>query len=123
MGVENPAQYRSIEFRSFESFVIEWLAVRDVNRLDYIFQPQYQFVCDEQLHPVIDYIENMSLLHVGIQRVESEIGRNINLPHVNRTSSGDDYRNMYSPRMVDIVGQIYRADIELFGFSFSDDGK
>jgi hypothetical protein len=40
-GMSDPEQYRVAEFDSFGRFVHEWLAERDVTRLDGVFRPQY----------------------------------------------------------------------------------
>ena len=44
--VLNPEQYRVPEFETFDRFVIQWLARRDLCRLDLAFQPQSLFVCN-----------------------------------------------------------------------------
>ena len=42
------------------------------------------------------------------------------LPHLNRNNRNENYREVYSKRMIDIVGEVYRVDIETFGYSFDN---
>jgi len=41
-----------------------------------------------------------------------------NLPSERKSTHGQNYREIYTARMVDLVGDIYGADIDAFGYDF-----
>ena len=119
MGVHKPEQYKIPEFESFESFVNDWLTLKDVNNLDYIFQPQVRFLTDSNGCIIVDYFERVENLASGILEVERKLNREIKVGRVNATSSTDEYRNYYTnERLIDLVSEVYKSDIRTFGYCF-----
>lgn len=119
MGVRNPKQYQIPEFDNFERFVKEWLVNQDVNKLDYIFQPQVLFLTDSKGDIIADYVEKLENLADGVVEVEKRLGRKIKIGRANATSSTDDYRKHYGNKeLIDLVGNIYADDIKKFGYEF-----
>lgn len=119
MGMRNAQQYLIPEFDSFESFVLEWLAHKNVDELDYVFQTQSLFLVDENGQLLPDYIGKLEHLDEDIQNVETKINRTLAIPHVNKTSVSTSYRDAYKTQeMVDVVSTLYSRDIELFNYEF-----
>lgn len=120
MGVYRPEQYHVPEFDSFERFVRDWLPGRDLVRSDFIFRPQYLFVCDNHKRIVVNHVGYVERLGETVSFLEHRLGRTLDVKTVNATSSGDkSYREAYvNSEMVDIVRSVYADDIALFGYDF-----
>ena len=119
MGMHNPEQYLIPEFRTFESFLVDWLATRENFNLDLVFQPQYQFIMDSAGNEIVDFVGRFETLSADISRVESKLGFPIDLAHHNRTGGAESYREAYkNADMIRIVKDIYRTDISSFGYEF-----
>ena len=85
------------------------------------FRPQWLFL----INPVsfcieMDFVGRIENLDTDLARVFAHLGmsgrpterRNVN-------PSGSDYSQMYSSRMVDIVGGLYKHDLEIFRYQFA----
>lgn len=120
MGVHKPGQYRIPEFESFERFVSEWLPKQDVERLDYIFRPQWMFVCDESGKVMVDHLGRVEAMDETVTVMVERLGRPLSIKNENTTRSPKaDFRSAYSrPEMIEIVREIYSKDIELFSYEF-----
>lgn len=119
MGIRNPSQYRIPAFRSFESFLFEWLAVQDLDEVDFVFQPQYRFVCDHEDRLITDFIGHVETLADDAQLIGDRLGCILNIGRVNETGAGESYVDHFrSQDMVDLVANCYAKDMALFGYSF-----
>ncbi|SFM82651.1 sulfotransferase family 2 domain-containing protein [Marinobacter pelagius] len=120
MGVHKPEQYRIPEFESFERFLCEWLPKQDVEKLDYIFRPQWMFVCDDSGEVMVDHLGRVEALDETVDVLGQKLGKPILINNENSTGSPKrDFRNAYTrPEMVEVVRAIYLRDIELFGYEF-----
>jgi hypothetical protein len=119
MGVRNPQQYRIPEFDSFERFLHEWLAVRDIGQADFIFQPQHLFVCDASGNSMLNFIGKVETINNDMHQVAERLGRPIEIRHANKTSDTNTFAKHYHrPEMIDLVGQVYARDIAAFNYDF-----
>ncbi|WP_445004373.1 sulfotransferase family 2 domain-containing protein [Halomonas mongoliensis] len=120
MGIYKPERYQIPEFESFERFVCEWLPRKNINKLDFVFQPQSRFVTNGSGGIIVDFLGKLERLDKDIKHVEKNINRSLAIPELNRTGKVDgDMRSLYvSNEMVDVVSRIYANDIELFNYSF-----
>ncbi|MBV1928444.1 MAG: sulfotransferase family protein [Gammaproteobacteria bacterium] len=117
MGVANPRRYRIPEFECFERFVFEWFYKKDLVEEDYIFQPQYSFVCDEGLNLMVDYVGKIESLDKDILFVENKLSRGLDVGYVNATKKGGGIESVYtSADMIELVRLKYSKDIELFNY-------
>ena len=117
-GMWRPERYRGPAFETFDRFVREWLAVRDVNKLDGVFQPQSIFLCDASGRLLVDHVgrvEDLGPTYVFIAHHVGPIGP---LARANRSGEPVEYRSVYSPDLARLVGEIYREDVERFGYRF-----
>ena len=117
-AIWKPGRYQIPEFETFERFVMEWLARRDVSRLDFVFQPQTRFVCDSNKHPLVNHVGRLEQLGPTFDFVEKVIGEPLRIPWENSSGERVQYRDLYSTAMAKVVGDIYRDDVEAFGYSF-----
>jgi hypothetical protein len=117
-GMRHPELYRIPEFDSFERFLFDWLAPRDINRLDPVFQPQCSFVLDSSGRLLVDHLGRVEDMGPTSAFVERTIGTIEAIPWTNMSGEPMDYREMYTPKMAALAGEIYRADVEAFGYEF-----
>ncbi len=104
---------------SFESFV---LALRKQSYRRAVLQkqhfvPQYKFVCDHQGNILADFIGRFESLPEDYAVIAKQLGVQAELPHINRSKRGH-YRDYYNKTTQSITADIYRDDIEIFGYSF-----
>jgi hypothetical protein len=119
MGMYRPEQYQIPEFENFERFLFEWLVKQDLNRADYVFQPQSKFVFGKDKELLVDYIGKVENLDANIKHVESVLGKTLNIGRENITSVQYDYRRAYvNDDMIELVRSLYRDDTMHFGYDF-----
>jgi hypothetical protein len=122
-----------ITFREF----VEFLAQHDPHKYDEHWRPQSMFLKDQRL----DFLGRFENLTADFAWVQQQLGIDIPLPHHNvtdyaRQDRGGEivahvppdelrqrgpfpsYRWFYTPRLRDLVAQIYATDIERFGYDF-----
>lgn len=116
--VRNPEQYRRPEFDSFERFVREWLSVRDVDTLDFVFRQQWRFVCDRHRNVLVDHIGRVEDLAPTHAFLDEKLDRSVQFERHNRSGLEAGYRSHYTPALAALVGEIYRDDLDLFGYRF-----
>lgn len=67
---------------------------------------------------VMDFIGRFESLEADFQNVCDRLGRrDLLLPQL-RPGTGQDYREVYTAEMVDIVSDIYQRDIRALGYDF-----
>jgi chondroitin 4-sulfotransferase 11 len=115
-GVRRPEQYRGPEFRSFEAFVREWLAPRRLKSVDPIFQQQHTFVCGAGGQLLVDHLGRVENLHSTLEFIKTALGTAVMLQRSNRSGTNVDYRHFYTSELVDIVGELYCQDVQIFGY-------
>ena len=119
MGMSNPEKYQVPEFDTFERFLFDWLSTKNLEKEDFVFQPQYRYVLDENMKVMVDFIGKVETLEHDIKVVEEKLSKEILLKHINRTSENLDFRKAYiNPEMVDLVSRLYAEDIKLFDYEF-----
>lgn len=117
-GVLRPERYRTECFQTFESFVHTWLPDRELEREDPVFHSQESYVIGNDGKLSVSYLGRMEALDDVRQYLESVLERKISIGHYNRSTNSSDYRSAYTPRMRDIVAQVYAGDIARFGYDF-----
>ncbi len=117
-GIRNPEQYRVPEFENFERFVREWLAPRDVRKLDGVFQPQWPFVCQANKQVMVDHVGRFEKLEQTHAFLEATLRRKLRFHRQNLSGPEIDYRSLYTPALAAAVRDIYSEDVEMFGYEF-----
>ena len=80
---------------------------------------QYKFIFDNNGKKLIDEIIYFENLSKNFDEISLKNAWNIKLPHLESTKSKDkrDWRSFYCENSLDIICEIYKKDIELFGYS------
>jgi len=83
-----------------------------------MLRPQLYWITDYEGNIPLDYIGKFENLHQDFIEVCRRLNfKNTKLPHKLK-GSHKDYRRFYDDRAVDIINQVYRKEIELFGYAF-----
>jgi hypothetical protein len=78
---------------------------------------QFEWISDNE-DVIVDYYFKLESIDQGIKKIEKELGIDIKIPHINRSTSIGEYREKYSPEMKNIVGDYCNKDIEYFKYEF-----
>lgn len=115
---QRQALYDSPAFSSFERYVEEWLAVTDLKKARHAFRPQHLYVTDKLGALLVDRVLPMEDMQTVQQHLEETLARPVEINHMNRSDRGG-YRDYYtSPRLQNIVGDVYSCDVSLFNYDF-----
>jgi hypothetical protein len=71
----------------------------------------------EWLRPAVDFIGRFEDLPAAIDRINSQLGLSIHLPH-NNASEHSDYRQYYDASTRDYVSRVFAADIETWDYKY-----
>lgn len=85
------------------------------------FRSQHVVLCGEDGELLPDFIGRFENLQEDFVQVGAKIGApHLELPHLTPSLSreGRHYRNFYDAKLAEKVGERFRKDIELFGYSF-----
>ena len=119
MGIHNPEQYQIPEFSSFERFLLDWLQKKDVLKLDFVFRPQYLFICDEKGDVLVDHLGRLEELPETKRYMEEHLEITKSIGMANSSMGETDYRCYYHTyEMIDAVRRVYDADITKFNYDF-----
>lgn len=82
---------------------------------DSLFQQTY--VYDAGGEKLVDFVGRFEQIETDFEKAVEQIGIDASLPHRN-TTDHRDYRSYYTPETAELIGELYRADVETFGYSF-----
>lgn len=119
--------------------LIKYLCATEDRYLDQHAIPQYLFLGGIKN----DFVARMENLSEDLQHIQNKLNLSLELPKLNKTkysSSSNkeqnfsklspselrnwktilpDYKQFYTPELIDLVGQRYAQDIEMFGYAFA----
>ena len=78
---------------------------------------QKDYIADEDGKIIIDFVGRYERLSNDFNQVCKLLGISTLLPHLNKSSS-KDYRLYYNDKTSEMVQDVFRDDIESFGYSF-----
>jgi hypothetical protein len=111
-------RYKDIDKEDFTYFVM-YEPARNIFPADRVvrshFLPQYHFVLDTDDKIGVDYIGRFEHLEADWAHVCETLDVIYELDHY-RKGSHQFYKNYYTPETWDIIGNLYRRDMELFGY-------
>jgi hypothetical protein len=114
------AQENLSEYADFDSFVKQWLN-RGNARSWIHFRPQHEFLCTDNKEPQLDFIGHYENLADDFARVRARLGINAELQYLNSEQGGTrDYRRCYNEETIQRVADVYREDIQCFGYDFDN---
>jgi len=117
------AEENLTRYGDFEEFVSRWVS-RDTVETSLHFLPQHRFLCLPFSRTVaVNFVGSYENLDRDFAYVRERLGLSsgVGLPHHNKTpapAARSDYRDHYTAATRRIVEDVYREDIELFGYSF-----
>jgi len=79
--------------------------------------PQFQYVCDATLQPMVDFIARYENLEQDWRRICERLNVDVALP-VRMRSHHRPYREYYCEETRSMVAEVYAHDVELFGYAF-----
>ncbi len=108
-------------FDDFHTFVIEWVNRKNVNTWKH-FVPQYKFLCEPgDQTPKVDFIGYFERLGNDFNYIQNKLGKNANLQHLNKTGGTKrDYKEYYTSETKEMVADVYKEDIRIFGYDFEN---
>ncbi len=101
----------------------EWLQLCYVDRNPQffdqpkMFQPQTQWLVDEQGELLVDFVGRFENLEVDFQRVCQSLNLKLALGHKKKSKRGS-YRDYYSSNSRDLIADIFASDIQIFDYNF-----
>ena len=105
------------KYPNFEQFVMEWLSEK--NSFTWLhFIPQYYWVCDHKNRNQMDFTGRMETLEQDYDIIRAKTGIGGPMVYKNKGAGIVDYRDYYSDVMQKKVGEVYKTDIEMFGYNF-----
>ena len=98
-------------FSTFDQFV-EWECLKNNNK-----KCQAEFVLDNDGNKIVDFIGRFENLEDDFREICNKIEVDEKIPHFNKSMSRN-YREYYSGKSRDLVGEYYASDINLFDYEF-----
>jgi len=110
------------KYQNFDSFVKGWLNRENVYTSHH-FIPQFEFVCIEGLEPAVNFIGHFENLEEDFKFVADKLGIQVNKSDSDKiveifVNENKDYTEYYTDETAKIVADVYREDIEIFGYDF-----
>ncbi len=84
-GIYNVKKYKTLQFRTFQAFVEEWLIYQDLNQLDYVFQPQLNYIADANRNIIVSHVGKLEDIGSVQNYLFGVLGREVKINHQNRT--------------------------------------
>lgn len=105
------------KYVDFEDFVLKWVNKKNINTFTH-FIPQYYYLSLNG-KILVDKIYNFENLEEAIVDINNKLDTSITLTHKNKTiNRKNEYRAYYNEETKQIVGNVYKTDIELFHYQF-----
>tara|TARA_R110001583_G_scaffold159826_1_gene311722 strand:+ start:4814 stop:5392 length:579 start_codon:yes stop_codon:yes gene_type:complete len=112
----NPSIIKVVKrYDTFEKFC---LAFPQLNIKNFHFYSQCKYMYIGQKN-IVDYVGAMETLGDDVERLSEILGIELtkNIPHANKSHS-NDYRDLYSSKMKEIVKECYADDTTLLRYTF-----
>lgn len=113
MSIANADIYKTTDFKTFDSFVNNWLIYKDVRTLDGVFRPQYLYLCEND-EIIVDRWYKLENIDMMVDEISSYLNRSVYLKHQNKSVSTTPL--MVSSKTLGIIYQIYKKDFQIFGY-------
>ena len=104
------------QFPDFDAFVKGWITPENI-LTEIHFVPQHQFICNDSDEVMMDFVARFETLSTDLEQVKQRLDIQSGIRHLNY-SKKRPYQDYYSPETVAIVSEVYKKDIELFGYQF-----
>ena len=115
-GVRKEIYFQGPEFRSFDSFVQEWLVFEELRNTNLLFKPQHLFVCDKQGDILVKELGKYEDLKSFQDVLSLQLTRDIRFKELNRTKSSIFKFDNIAASTKTLVLDLYSRDYELFKY-------
>ena len=106
------------EYNDFNIFVKKWINFQNIYSFSH-FIPQHWFITLNSEKLKVDFIGKFENLDKDFKKISSKLNLNQNLLHLNKSDSNKRiYTNFYNQESIDIIGRIYKEDIDLFKYDY-----
>ena len=85
------------------------------------FSPQHKHVNTSSADNAMDFVGYFETLRQDVSRVADRLGVSALLPHINKSPGRRRYQDYFDSRTIDVIGEVYRRDIEMFGYDFENE--
>lgn len=102
------------DFKNFEKFLYNWLAQKELIKLDGVFRPQYLYLFDDDDRLLVDKFYKLENIRNHYDEISKNIGRAFILQHDNKS---DKETFNITPEMNQLIYELYQKDFELLGYS------
>lgn len=106
-------------FDSFENFVLNWVNKENIKSYTH-FIPQHHYICFDLDKTYIDFVGLFENLEDDFIYISKKLGIKTNLKKLNVNKKKLNYMDYYNPKTIEIVSDVYREDIDLFGYVFDN---
>jgi hypothetical protein len=108
------------DYSDFDGFVKGWIKRENIHTL-HLFAPQRDYLCLKGRQSPMNFIGYFENLHDDYAYIKQQIGVGSELLLLNRSRSSEtSFVDLYSDATRRIVEEVYRDDIEIFGYSFDN---
>lgn len=115
MGMQKSNYYvNHPDFKSFETFVNNWLVRKKLSKLDGVFRPQYLYLFDQEDRLVVDKFYKLEKIESHYNEISNKIGRPFTMSHDNKSDKEEIDMN---PELKQLIYKLYKKDFELLGYS------
>jgi len=105
------------QYNCFHDFVKNWVNKSNIEK-EIHFKPQYKFITLNG-KIAVDDVYKVENIHVNFSKICAKLDVVNNLQTLNKTKVKlENYKNYYNEETINIVGRVYKKDIELFDYSF-----
>ena len=85
------------------------------------FLPQHRHVNSAGAENAMNFIGYFETLQKDVLRVANRLGVTAQLPHINKSPGRGRYQSYYDRRSIDAVAEVYRRDVDMFGYDFDNE--
>lgn len=107
--------YGSDLFRSFDSFVHEWLAKQKLSEVDYVFRPQSHFIYENDTC-LVDYVGRVENMDDVEQRLSEGLKRSIRISKKNTGHASGKQAKDVENDTLRVVYELYKSDFDKLGY-------
>ncbi|HNQ03393.1 MAG TPA: sulfotransferase family 2 domain-containing protein [Thiobacillaceae bacterium] len=102
-------------YGNFTDFVRGWVNTKNIWTKQHFYPQSYFLKTEGRL--AVDFVGRFENINEDFARIARHLGVDAHLEHLN-SSGRKDYHDYYDEECREIVGRVYREDIELFDYRF-----
>jgi chondroitin 4-sulfotransferase 11 len=117
-GIHNKFSDYLLKTKNFSEFLTYTDIILDIDGKKSISFNQLDYISDDEGNVLTDYIGKFENINEDILEIGKKIGYNdFTIPHINKFPH-KDYRTYYTDKEIELVQEMYKRDIDYFGYKF-----